>query len=198
MNDETGFGIAFALGQTALGILADRVNVRWYYPLLLAIWSLMGFATGMMYTFTGLLICRVLLGLFEGGNWRCGIKTIQNLLPPAERALGSGILQSGGAIGAMLTPLVVGLLLSDELGSWRRPFLVIGAAGLSWVVLWLASVRSADLRLRADDVNPARKVSHGLQEDESSFDVGLAFIGWLPLLSWVVLWRFGPDSRYSS
>ena len=91
-----------------------------------------------------------------------------------------------------------GLLLSDELGSWRRPFLVIGAAGLSWVVLWLASVRSADLRLRADDVNPARKVSHGLQEDESSFDVGLAFIGWLPLLSWVVLWRFGPDSRYSS
>jgi ACS family hexuronate transporter-like MFS transporter len=91
---ETGFGIAFALGQTALGILADRVNVRWYYPLLLAMWSLMGFATGMMDTFTGLLICRVLLGLFEGGNWPCGIKTIQNLLPPAERALGNGILQN--------------------------------------------------------------------------------------------------------
>ena len=105
---ETGFGIAFALGQTLLGILADRVNVRWYYPLLLALWSLMGFATGLMHTFTGLLICRVLLGLFEGGNWPCGIKTIQRLLPPAERALGSGILQSGGAIGAMLTPLVVG------------------------------------------------------------------------------------------
>jgi MFS transporter, ACS family, hexuronate transporter len=166
---ETGFGIAFALGQTALGILADRVNVRWYYPLLLAMWSLMGFATGMMNTFTGLLICRALLGLFEGGNWPCGIKTVQNLLPPAQRALGSGILQSGGAIGAMLTPLVVGLLLSDELGSWRRPFLVIGAAGLSWVVLWLGSVRSADLRLRADDVNPTQDPSHELQADESSF-----------------------------
>ena len=140
-------------GKPLLGILADRVNVRWYYPLLLAMWSLMGFATGLMHTFTGLLICRVLLGLFEGGNWPCGLKTIQHLLPPAERALGSGILQSGGAIGAMLTPLVVGLLLSDELGSWRLPFLVIGAAGLSWVVLWLASVRNADLRLPADDVN---------------------------------------------
>jgi ACS family hexuronate transporter-like MFS transporter len=166
---ETGFGIAFALGQTLLGILADKVNVRWYYPLLLALWSLMGFATGFMYSFTGLLICRVFLGLFEGGNWPCGLKTIQHLLPPAERALGSGILQSGGAIGAMLTPLIVGLLLSDELGSWRLPFQGIGAAGLSWVILWLASVRNADLRLPAEAVKPTTDRSHGLEEDESSF-----------------------------
>ena len=110
------------LGKRCWVILADRVNVRWFYPLLLALWSLMGFATGLMDTFTGLLTCRMLLGLFEGGNWPCGIKTIQRLLPPAERALGSGILQSGGAIGAMLTPLVVGLLLTDaiwEAGGWR-------------------------------------------------------------------------------
>jgi ACS family hexuronate transporter-like MFS transporter len=166
---ETGFGVAFALGQTLLGILADRANVRWYYPLLLALWSLMGFATGLMHTFTGLLICRVLLGLFEGGNWPCGLKTIQRLLPPAERALGSGILQSGGAIGAMLTPLVVGLLLTDQPGSWRLPFQVIGAAGLSWVVLWLASVRDADLRLPVVDANPTEDVSPGLREDEGSF-----------------------------
>jgi ACS family hexuronate transporter-like MFS transporter len=166
---ETGYGIAFAVGQTLLGILADRVNVRWFYPLLLALWSLVGFATGLMHTFVGLLCCRVLLGLFEGGNWPCGLKTIQHLLPPAERALGSGILQSGGALGAMLTPLVVGLLLSDELGSWRLPFQVIGAAGLSWVVLWLASVRNADLRLPADDVNRTTDVCHGLEGDESSF-----------------------------
>jgi hypothetical protein len=126
------------------------------------------------------------------------------------------------------------LLLNDELGSWRRPFLVIGAAGLSWVVLWLASVRSTDLRLPADDMNPTKDVSHGLQEEESSFwrilfsarfavvvcvsvsvnlcwhmlrvclplflqdDIGLAFVVWLPLASWVVLWRFWPGSRHSS
>jgi ACS family hexuronate transporter-like MFS transporter len=166
---ETGFGIAFALGQTLLGILADRVNVRWYYPLLLALWSLMGFATGLMHTFIGLLVCRVLLGLFEGGNWPCGLKTIQHLLPPPERALGSGILQSGGAIGAMLTPLVVGLLLTDEPGTWRLPFQVIGAAGMSWVVLWLASVRKADLRPPADAVNLGKDDRQGPQEEEPPF-----------------------------
>jgi ACS family hexuronate transporter-like MFS transporter len=166
---ETGFGVAFALGQTLLGILADRVNVRWLYPLLLALWSLMGFATGLMDTFTGLLACRMLLGLFEGGNWPCGIKTIQRLLPPAERALGSGILQSGGAIGAMLTPLVVGLLLTDQLGSWRLAFQVIGTAGLLWVVLWLASVRNADFQPPSEAVKPPSEVGDRPDEDEPSF-----------------------------
>jgi MFS transporter, ACS family, hexuronate transporter len=166
---ETGFGLAFALGQTLLGILADRVNVRWFYPLLLALWSLMGFATGLMDTFAGLLTCRMLLGLFEGGNWPCGVKTIQRLLPPAERALGSGILQSGGAIGAMLTPLVVALFLSAESGSWRLAFQVIGAIGLLWVVLWLASVKSADFQPRLVAVNSMSDVERGCHEEEPSF-----------------------------
>ncbi len=166
---ETGFGFAFAAGQTLMGILADRVNVRWFYPLLLACWSLMGFATGLMDTFAGLLVCRILLGLFEGGNWPCGIKTVQRLLPPAERSLGSGILQSGGAIGAMLTPLVVGLLLTDLTGSWRLAFLVIGAVGLLWVVLWLASVKSADLELPRDGVARASDAARGSLEHEPSF-----------------------------
>jgi ACS family hexuronate transporter-like MFS transporter len=165
---ETGFGIAFALGQTLLGILADRVSVRWLYPVLLALWSLMGFATGLMDTFTGLMTCRMLLGFFEGGNWPCGIKTIQRLLPPAERALGSGILQSGGAIGAMLTPLIVGLLLTDQLGSWRLPFQVIGTAGLLWVILWLSSVRNSDFQPVNEKANRA---SNGAsrQDGEPSF-----------------------------
>jgi ACS family hexuronate transporter-like MFS transporter len=166
---ETGFGIAFALGQTLLGVLADRVSVRWFYPLLLALWSSMGIATGFMDTFAGLLGCRMLLGFFEGGNWPCGIKTIQRLLPPAERALGSGILQSGGAIGAMLTPIVVGLLLTDELGTWRLAFQVIGGTGLLWVLLWLASVRRADFQPRSEVLNPATDVPFGAPADEPSF-----------------------------
>jgi ACS family hexuronate transporter-like MFS transporter len=150
---ETGFGIAFAVGQILLGVVADRVSLRWFYPVLLALWSLVGFATGLMHTFTGLLFCRILLGLLEGGNWPCGIKTIQRLLPPAERALGSGILQSGGALGAMLTPILVGLLVSDAVGSWRLPFQVIGATGLLWVALWLASVRGTDLARPPEELN---------------------------------------------
>jgi MFS transporter, ACS family, hexuronate transporter len=166
---ETGFGVAFALGQILLGVVADRVSLRWFYPLLLALWSLVGFATGLMHTFTGLLVCRVLLGLLEGGNWPCGIKTIQRLLPPAERALGSGILQSGGALGAMLTPILVGLLVNDAVGSWRLPFQVIGATGLVWVAFWLASVRGTDLERPAEELKPTIDAAAEREPGERSF-----------------------------
>ena len=63
-----------------------------------------------------------------------------------ERTLGNSILQSGAAVGAILTPLLVMALL-QRTDSWRPPFLVVGALGLFWVVGWLSSVRSRDLQL---------------------------------------------------
>src|SRR5262249_6912126 len=60
------------------------------------------------------------------------------------------ILQSGAALGAIVTPLLI-LALPKEPGTWRYPFLLVGAAGATWVLLWMASVRSADL----DQARPA-------------------------------------------
>jgi ACS family hexuronate transporter-like MFS transporter len=58
--------------------------------------------------------------------------------------MGNSLLQSGAAVGAFLTPLIV-LGLLGWTGSWRSPFLVVGAFGLGWVVCWLLLVRSRDL-----------------------------------------------------
>ncbi len=133
---ETGFSLAFAVGLTVLGIGADRFNLRWFFPLVLLAWSAMGFATGLVSTYLGLVVCRTLLGFFEAGNWPCGIRVIQKVLRPEERPMGNGLLQSGGAIGAMLTPIIVPWFMTDEPGSWRLAFQVIGASGLMWIVLW--------------------------------------------------------------
>lgn len=138
---ETGFGLAFASGQILLGICADRSSVRWFYPLILACWSLMGILTGLAYEFWALLLCRTLLGFFEGGNWPCGITVVQRILPPSKRSLGNGLLQSGGAIGAILTPLVMYLFLTDAVGSWRPVFQAIGAGGFLWIVFWFWTMR---------------------------------------------------------
>jgi ACS family hexuronate transporter-like MFS transporter len=143
---ESGFGIAFALGALAFGVLADRWNVRWLYPAALLLWSAAGFATGFAWGFASLIAVRALLGLAEAGNWPCALRTTQRILPPEQRTMGNAILQSGAALGAIIIPLVVAALV-DGPGSWRRPFFVVGAAGVSWVVLWLVSVRSADLAL---------------------------------------------------
>lgn len=141
---EQYFGYAFAFGAILFGALADRVSVRWLYPLVLSLWSLMGFLTGFAGA-SSLLWCRALLGLFESGHWPCALRTTQALLAPADRALGNSILQSGTAIGAIVTPLIVAAMLTPEPGSWRRPFFWIGAAGLLWVLAWLWTTRGQTL-----------------------------------------------------
>src|SRR5262249_34011556 len=124
---ESAFGIAFALGAVLMGWLADRWNVRSIYAAAVLLWSLAGFLTGLAQGFVTLLICRFLLGLAESGNWPCALRTTQRILPPSERAMGNSILQSGAAIGAVLTPLVVFVLFREGVpGSWRYPFMVIG------------------------------------------------------------------------
>lgn len=141
---ESAFAYAFALGAIVSGWMADRWNVRWLYPTLLVAWSMAGFATGLVEGFVGLLACRFLLGLAEAGHWPCALRTTQRILSPAERSLGNSILQSGAALGAILTPLLI-LALPTRPGTWRYPFLIVGAAGMTWALLWLASVRSSDM-----------------------------------------------------
>jgi len=142
---ETAFGLAFAVGALFWGNIADRVNIRWLYPLVLLAWSTMGFFTGVVETYTGLLLCRFFLGFFEAGHWPCALKTTQRLLPPHRRGLGNSVLQSGTAIGAILTPQIIKWMVTPESGSWRPAFQAIGLIGAGWVVMWLCTVRGREL-----------------------------------------------------
>jgi ACS family hexuronate transporter-like MFS transporter len=162
---ESAFGAAFALGAILMGVLADRRNVRGLYPAAVLLWSLAGFLTGLAGGFLSLLVCRVLLGIAESGNWPCALRTTQRILPPSERTLGNSILQSGAAVGAVLTPLIV-LALFHTTGTWRYSFMAVGGLGLLWAAAWLVSVRRADLELR--EVN----TDHTL----------LTVVGWLLLV----------------
>jgi MFS family permease len=143
---ESAFAFAFAIGSIVFGWAVDRSNVRWIYPAALLAWSMAGFATGLMQGFLGLLICRFLLGLAEGGNWPSALRTTQHILPPSERPMGNSILQSGAALGAIFTPLIV-VGMYQLTGTWRWPFLIVGGLGACWVVLWLSCVRGDDLEV---------------------------------------------------
>ncbi len=145
-NLELGFGLAFAAGSLLFGWLVDRIGVYWLYPVVLIGWSAMGFLTGLSRSYGELMALRIVLGLFEAGHFPCGLKTVQQLMRPRDRALGNSLLQAGTALGAILAPQAIKLLLTDGPGGWRRPFLVIGAGGTAWVVLWLISLRPSDLR----------------------------------------------------
>jgi MFS transporter, ACS family, hexuronate transporter len=139
-NLESAFAVAFGLGTLFAGWLVDRVNVRWVYPAMVFGWSLAGFCTGFASSFTMLMICRVVLGLFEAGNWPCGIRTIRTVLPPEERSFGNSLFQSGTAIGAIVAPFIVlgcSYAFGPEAG-WAIPFRLIGLLGGIWIAAWFA------------------------------------------------------------
>lgn len=159
---EWAFGWAFAVGATVFGILADRINTRWLYPAVLFAWSATGMATGLVFNYEGLFVCRMLLGLFEAGHWPCALKTTQRLLEPKDRTLGNSVLQSGTAIGAIVTPQIMKLMLSSDPDSWRLPFVVIGGIGLVWIAFWLLSVRTRDLEPEKTATDDPTQKSEGI------------------------------------
>lgn len=142
---EWAFGWAFAVGATVFGFIADGVNIRWLYPCVLLLWSAVGVATGFSRDYNELIICRTLLGFFEAGHWPCALKTTLRLLEPKDRTLGNSVLQSGTAIGAIVTPQIMLRMLTEEAGSWRPVFQIIGGIGIFWVFAWLLSIRNRDL-----------------------------------------------------
>lgn len=143
---EWVFGIGFACGALLMGWSADRWSVRLLYPAAVLAWSAAGFATGFASSLALLMFYRCLLGIFEAGNWPCALRTTQHILPSSQRTMGNSLLQSGAAVGAVLTPQVVELLVRDDNPhSWRYPFFVVGVLGTFWVVLWLYFVRPGDL-----------------------------------------------------
>jgi len=179
---EWGFGLAFAAGATFFGLLVDRLSIRWLYPVVLIGWSCAGIATAYAdeigrwllgslpsasedtaafharAAYYGFLACRIALGFFEAGHWPCALVTAQRILSREDRSLGNSILQSGAAIGAIITPLIIIAMVPEPApgatqapGAWRPPFVVIGAIGLLWTLPWLLSVRAADL-VRRDEI----------------------------------------------
>ncbi len=149
---ESGFQLAFGVGAILFGIIVDRFGVRLVYPIAVVGWSLAGFLTGFAGNYWVLLACRIMLGVFEAGNWPCGIRTVRQVMAPSERSLGNSIFQSGTGLGAIATPPVI--LLCFWLfgsGDWQLPFRVIGLVGLGWVLLWWFTVPK---RVLAHPVEP--------------------------------------------
>ena len=164
---DAGLSYAFAAGAFFFGFLADRLGPRFLYPGVVVAWSCAGLATAHSefigawllpdadaaeQTYFGFMACRVTLGFFESGHWPCALVTTQIILARADRSLGNSMLQSGAALGSIVTPLIVLALATDGPGGWRPPFAAIGCIGMAWIVPWMLLIRAGDLR--ADSASP--------------------------------------------
>jgi ACS family hexuronate transporter-like MFS transporter len=155
INNETfgwvlaTFYLTYALWQLPAGHLADRVDVRRLYPGAVLWWSLAGIASAFAPSLGLLIACRAVLGAGESFNWPCALKATGRVLPPADRGLGNGIFNSGAAVGAVLTPLIVPLL-TVRFG-WRAAFVGVGMLGFLWALAWLWIVRGPSAAVLAPE-----------------------------------------------
>jgi ACS family hexuronate transporter-like MFS transporter len=138
---EKWFGLSYAVFMIVAGFLADRWDLRWLYAGALLVWSAAGFATGLVTTLLELQICRAILGAAEAFNWPCAVGVVRRIIPKESQGFANGVFNSGMTFGAVLTPLLVILMLGPGGQGWRGLFMVVGASGSIWALLWYFGVR---------------------------------------------------------
>ena len=151
----SAFFWSYALMQIPMGVLADRVNLRWLYAASFTLWSLaqglIGFADGL----SSLIALRILLGIGEAVYLPGGSKIVSLLFRPAERAFPAGLFDAGTRTGLVIEGVLVPYLLTHY--GWRLTFSLVGFAALLWLVPWfMASPRQ--LRAPRAAVVPAPPV----------------------------------------
>ena len=128
------FQTAYAIGMISMGRIIDAVGTRLGFALAVAFWSVAGMAHALASSLAGFIAARFALGLGEAGNFPAAIKTTAEWFPKRERALATGIFNSGTNIGALLTPIAVPFLALNY--GWQSAFVVTGALGFIWVAAW--------------------------------------------------------------
>jgi MFS transporter, ACS family, aldohexuronate transporter len=153
-NILAAFQIAYALGVVFAGRLVDRVGCRAGYPIVTGLWSLAAMGHALVNTVLGFGIARFLLGLGESGNFPAAVKATAEWFQPKERALATGIFNSGAGVGAILAPLAVPWVALHF--GWRASFLITGAFSAAWIVWWSIRYRTPHQRgLTATPANVA-------------------------------------------
>jgi ACS family hexuronate transporter-like MFS transporter len=154
------FTLAYAIGLLAVGPLIDRLGTKLGFALAIAFWSLaaIGHAVAHLYngpaipsidisastgfafvslvgTVAGFSLARFALALGEAGNFPASIKATAEWFPKKERALATGVFNSGTNVGALVAPLVVPWITLTWGWSWA--FVITGALGFIWMAVWL-------------------------------------------------------------
>jgi ACS family hexuronate transporter-like MFS transporter len=181
----TWFLLAYTLSQALSGKLYDRIGIKKGFTVSIVVWSLAAMAHAFTLTLGGLSAVRFVLGLGEAGNWPGAAKTVAEWFPVRQRAFGMAIFNSGAAIGSIVAPpLIVGL--TAYFGHWQPTFLITGALGFLWLILWWIFYDTPENHKWLTEKERAL-----IREDEeSSESVGHAEIApsWSSLLGYRQVW----------
>jgi ACS family hexuronate transporter-like MFS transporter len=133
------FFLTYTLGNPVWGTVIDYIGLRKGMLLAVAVWTAASMSHSVMASFAGFALARAVLGIGEGGTFPGGLRTAVETLSPAQRARGIALSFSGGTIGAVMMPLLLGPLAISY--GWRIAFIATGALGILWMIIWAIIAR---------------------------------------------------------
>jgi len=161
------FQLAYAIGLLLVGRVMDKIGTRRGFAIAVLLWSIAAIAhaganwfpdlklptvnldptTGLSIVLlsgaaAGFALARLALGLGEAGNFPAAIKTVAEWFPRKERALATGIFNSGTNVGALVTPLAVPWITLHW--GWQWAFIATGLTGFMWLAWWLWIYRAPE------------------------------------------------------
>jgi ACS family hexuronate transporter-like MFS transporter len=128
------FSAAYAIGLLAFGGFIDKIGTKLGYTISLIVWSIAAMLHAAVKSTLGFGVVRAALGIGESGNFPAAIKVVAEWFPKKERALATGIFNSGANIGAVVAPVMVPWILGVY--GWQMAFLITGAVGFIWLIFW--------------------------------------------------------------
>lgn len=133
------FQASYGFGLLIVGRLMDRLGTRTGFSVAIVVWSLACMGHAFARSVFGFGIARFALGAGEAGNFPAAIKTTAEWFPKKERALATGIFNSGSNVGAIIAPLTVPWMAMKW--GWQSAFIITGAVGFVWLIAWLILYR---------------------------------------------------------
>ncbi len=178
------FAGMYALGYVIFGTFIDKVGSKIGYGISVLVWSIAAVLHAFARSTMGFGVVRGLLGLAESGNFPAGIKAVAEWFPVRERALATGIFNSGTSIGAVLAPILVPWILG--MYGWQEAFIITGAIGFIWLVFWwiFYEVPTKQKRLKQAELDYIRS------DADQSAPVQTTKISWGQLLTLKQTWVF--------
>ncbi len=196
-----GFIAGYALMFTLGGIFIDKFGTKLGLALSLAIWTVASGLHSIATTVTAFVIFRFILGVGEGACFPGVIKGVIEWVPVQKRSLATGIAIGGSAIGAVIAPLMVVLLL-DSIG-WRSLFLVTPVISTIWIAFWLFfnNKKNSTYKIQQDPESKGRQIEkYSLKtvlKNKSAWTFILMRILFDPIFYFLMFWipKFMSESR---
>jgi ACS family hexuronate transporter-like MFS transporter len=182
-NIVIAFQLAYAIGLLGFGRIIDKIGTKLGYAISLSVWSFASIAHAFATSTFGFGAARAALGLSEAGNFPAAVKTVAEWFPKKERALATGIFNSGSNIGAIIAPVAVPWIAITW--GWQEAFVITGAIGLIWLIFWFIYYE-----IPAKQKRLGKAEFEYIHSDETESQDNKESVKWVRLLGFRQTWAF--------